>query len=270
MTRSSGGVPPGSRSGSAPYPPGIRAAQYETLFTLLLVVSGADGMSLPLAPAAGPRVSRRCDCGRGSSPGGGARATAAARAGAEPPRAGSFPAGSAAWRRSSLLALVIALAPWVARNRHVYGVFMPTTRPMLPAIRARPSFAACHFQRFIPQLADLAPYGNDDHRFAVARIGRSQRACRAPRRRSSSRRSASGAHAGRPRVALRSSAPPRRYGASFAMQAGLWRSPSSDCVAAAASRKHLWWGRADLLVVVHWMVSIRSRATSTRRCRWCS
>jgi hypothetical protein len=165
------------------YPSGIRAVQYlltETVFTLLLVVQ----VALMVWASRSRRRLAYASLGV---------ATAAAMyvrpvAGLVPllllalelyrRGAGSYspmPFGRLAVR-FGLLGLVVALvmAPWVARNGRLYGVFMPTTSaPMLPAIQGETIVRGLPFPaETIPQLADLAPYGNDDHRFAVESAAR--------------------------------------------------------------------------------------------------
>jgi 4-amino-4-deoxy-L-arabinose transferase-like glycosyltransferase len=78
--------------------------------------------------------------------------------------------------RYAVLGIVAALlmVPWVARNARLYRVFMPTTSASaLPPIQGETIVRKLAFPaETIPQLADLAPYGNDDHRFAVETAAR--------------------------------------------------------------------------------------------------
>ncbi len=254
------------------YPPGIRAVQYlltETLFTFLLVVQvalmvwasrsrrGLAYGSLGLATAAAVYVRpvaglvpllllalelKRLGAGS-SSP---------------------LPIGRLAARFGLLgFAVALSMAPWVARNGRVYGVFMPTTSAsMLPAIQGETIVRGLPFPaETIPQLADLAPYGNDDHRFAVesaARITAGTPRATLAEVLTAQRRKARmlGVALTSPFTFFSTAAP--AVSASFAMQAGLlalaliglWRRRREP------EALLLLGGVPIYFAAVHWMVSI--------------
>ena len=161
------------------------------------------------------------------------------------------------------LVVVLLMAPWAVRNARVYGVVLPTTSAStLPAIQGETIVRGLPFPAWtIPQLADLAPFGYDDHRFAVESVARI--AAGIPRATAGEVLAAQIARARMLAIALTSpfdffSTPAAIPSVGFVMQAGLlllalvglWRRRGEPEALALVAGVPLYFA------VVHWMVSI--------------